>query len=506
MNIIFVMSDTYRRDNLAVYGPSNVRTPNLSRFAETASVFHNARAGSFPTVPNRLDVFSGRFCHVRSEWSPMPRDAVVLQQLLTGAGLTTQMIVDNPHLLEDGFDYARGFLGWEWIRGQETDHWKTLPRDVHIATNPRKMRTRFSAEIHKRNTAWWQKEEDRFAARTITAACNWLAGAAEDGHDFYLYLDLFDPHEPWDAPKSYLDLYDPNYDGEEMFYSSYGFWKDVFTPREFMHLCAQYRAEATMVDRWFGVLLDKLDDLGLAEDTAVIFTSDHGYLFGEHDLTGKSLLPEFDGQFYYEAIPLYHDVRAIPLLIHMPGQRQRRDIRAQVQPVDLMPTILELGGVVATEIVHGQAQTQALQCGVFYTEDWQFDPAILHGRSLLPLLRGETDSHRDITVTSETIIHHAKPMAKSAIVTNDGWCLHYCGAYDASYTGGGLVGLKLVHPGASVIPTEPMLFNLREDPGETHNVIASNEALAREIHARYVAWLEEQGTPEEHLAGRRKLR
>ena len=261
-----------------------------------------------------------------------------------------------------------------------------------------------------------------------------------------------------------------------------------------------------MVDHWLGVLFDKIEALGLTEDTAVIFTSDHGYLLGEHGLTGKSLLPEFDGQFFYEAIPLYHDVRAVPLMIRLPGQTQRRDIHALVQPVDLMPTVLELGGVVTTEIVRGQAQTQALQCGVFYTEDWRFDPASLHGRSLMPLLRGEVDEHRDITVTSETIIHHARPMAKSAIVTSDGWCLHYSGCYSDDYSGGGLVGLKLVNPKASVIPTDPMLYYLPDDPGETRNLIHENEALARDIHARYAAWLEEQGTPEEHLAGRSRLR
>ena len=167
MNIIFVMSDTYRRDNLAVYGPSAVRTPNLDRFASSANVFHKVLTGSFPTVPNRLDIFSGRYCHTRGEWGPLPKDTITLGQLLTGAGLTTQMIVDNPHLLEDGYDYSRGFGGWEWIRGQETDAWRTIPRDVHIATDPRKMRTRFSAERHRRNTAWWRKEEDRFAARRL---------------------------------------------------------------------------------------------------------------------------------------------------------------------------------------------------------------------------------------------------------------------------------------------------------------------------------------------------
>ena len=506
MNVILVMSDSFRRDNLSCYEPTVVRTPRLDEFANHACVFRNAHTGSFPTVPNRLDIMSGRVSHVDHEWCPLPPETVTLQQVLTASGVVTQMIADNPHLQEDGYNYGRGFAGWEWIRGQETDVWKSLPRDVQIPTSPKKTRTPFVMQRYLRNTAWWKCEEDRFAPRTIKAACEWLEEAARSSGSFYLYIDLFDPHEPWDAPQNYLNMYDPDYRGEPLLYSAYGFWKEIFTEREFTDIRAQYMAEASMVDHWVGVLLDKIDELGLNEDTAVIFTSDHGYLFGEHDLTGKSLLPELDGQYYYEAIPLYRDVRSIPLMIRLPGQTTRRDIDALVQPVDLMPTILEMAGLVATGTVSGQSHTQAPQCGVFYTDTWRFNLEDIRGRSLMPLLRAETNRHRDITVTSETLVHHSPILATSAIVTEDGWCLHYCGGYDKDATSGVMGTLKLINPKAARISTEPMLFHLPDDPGETNNLIASNEALAREIHQRYVRWLEEMGTPEAHLVGRRGLR
>jgi arylsulfatase A-like enzyme len=506
MNVILLMSDTFRRDNLSCYAPSAVQTPHLDAFANRAAVFKNAYTGSFPTVPNRLDIMSGRFSHVEYEWCPLPAQTVPLQQVLTVSGIVTQMIVDNPHLVEDGFNYCRGFSGWDWIRGQETDAWKSLPREVRIPASPKKMRTHFVMERHLRNTAWWTREEDRFAPRTIRAACDWLEEAARGSGAFYLYLDLFDPHEPWDAPQDYLDRYDPGYQGEPLLYSSYGFWKEIFSEREFQHMRAQYMAESTMVDRWIGVLLDKIEALGLTEDTAVIFTSDHGYLFGEHDLTGKSLLPQHDGQYYYEAIPLYRDIRSIPLLIRLPGQTTRQDIDALVQPVDLMPTILEMAGLVTSGTVSGQSQMQALQCGVFYTKNWQLQLESIQGKSLMPLLRGETRRHRDITVSSETLLHHSPIPAKSAIVTEDGWCLHYYGSYGENPAPGAMAGWELINPKAARIPTAPMLFNLSEDPDEQHNVIESHEARAWEIHQRYVRWLEEAGTPLEHLQGRRSLR
>jgi arylsulfatase A-like enzyme len=498
------MTDTFRHDNLSCYGPTPVKTPHLDRFAKEAFVFDNAYLGSFPTIPNRLDIMSGRFSFIDHEWCPLPKDVVTLQQILGASGFTTMMIADNPHLFEDGFNYDRGFHGFEWIRGQETDHWRTDPKRVRMPDDDGKNRSLFILQNYLRNTAWWKSEEDRFAARTVTEACNWLERNQDS--NFFLYLDLFDPHEPWDAPQQYLHLYEPEpWQGKEIFYPHYRHWREFLSHEEMDHVRNLYRAEATMVDHWFGVLLNKLERLGMTEDTAVIFASDHGYLFGEHDITGKSLLPEVDGTMYYEAVPLYDDIRRVPLMIRMPGIEGGKHSKAIVQSPDLMPTILELAGLVATESVGGQTRTQALQCGVFYTEEWQFRPETIQGRSLMPIIRGETSKHRDIAVCSNTIIQHTPILAKSAIVTEDGWCLHYSGKYENIHNDARMFISKLIDPSLARMPTDPMLFNIVADPRESVDVIADNQTLAREIHRRYVAWLDEAHTPEVHMAGRREL-
>jgi hypothetical protein len=301
-------------------------------------------------------------------------------------------------------------------------------------------------------------------------------------------------------------MYDPDYEDINLLYPNYGFWREFLNDAELKHNRAQYMAEVSLVDHWFGKLLDKIDELGLAEDTAVIFASDHGYLFGEHELTGKSLFPEAEGKVYYEAIPMYNDIRRVPLLVRLPGQTASQRINALVQIPDLTPTILEMAGLVATETIGGRARVQALQCGVFYTEEWQLQPDTLHGRSLMPLMRGETNRHRDIAVCSNTLVHHSPLMAKCAIVTTDGWCLHYAGAYEKLEAIGGLYKMKLINPEGARISNEPELYYLPDDPDELNNVIDRNEGLAKEIHQQYVHWLEQAGTPEEHLAGRRSLR
>jgi arylsulfatase A-like enzyme len=328
----------------------------------------------------------------------------------------------------------------------------------------------------------------------------------QDLCQFFLHLDIFDPHEPWDAPNKYLDMYDPDSEEEDIFYPRYDFWRRWYTEAEMDHMRALYMAEVSMVDHWFGVLVDKVEKLGMIEDTAIIFCSDHGYLFGEHDLTGKALFLEANGQSFYEAMPMYDEIRRMPLIIRLPDQSASRHIPGLVQAPDLMPTILEMTGLVSTEAIEGEERIKALQCGVFVTEGWQFEPENIHGKSLMPLMRGETSKHRDIAVCSNTLIHHTPVLAKCAVITEDGWCLHYAGKYDQLIQPGTRHKGRLIGPGTPEISLEPQLYCLSDDPEESHNVIAANEALAKEIHQRYVHWLEEAGTSENHLGGRRLFR
>ena len=506
MNVILFMSDTYRRDNLSCYGPTVVRTPNLDRFAQQSFVFDNALLGSFPTLPNRLDIMSGRFCHIDHEWCPLPAKTVTLQQILSASGVTTHAIYDNPHLTEMGYFYERGFGSWDWVRGQETDLWKSVGRDLVMPANRHQYASRdFILQRHMANTEWWKHEEDRFAPRSVQAACKWL-DENQDQESFFLYLDLFDPHEPWDAPRKYVDWYDRSYSGDPILYPDYRLASEYFSPDEVRDFHNMYRAEASMVDAWFGVLMAKLDELGLSEDTAVIFTSDHGYLFGEHDIVGKSLHLESENKTAWEAVPMYRDISQVPLMIRLPGQRGGQHLPALVQAPDLMPTILEMAGLVASETIAGKSQIQALQCGVFFSESWRFEPDAVHGKSLMPLMRGENVAHRDIAVSSNTIIYHTPILAKSSIVTEDGWCLHYSGSYGEVAPDASMAGFKVIDPATAKTSSAPALYYLPDDPGETHDLLADNEPLARDILQRYAAWLEEHGTPEAHMAGRRNLR
>src|SRR5437867_2781718 len=160
----------------------------------------------------------------------------------------------------------------------------------------------------------------------MAAAAGWLEQNHRDR--FFLYVDTFDPHEPWTPPQHYTDLYDPGYEGKEVIYPAYA--HDDYMTREERHHCrALFAGEATLVDRWTGYLLERAESLGLFENTAILFLSDHGFYLGEHGYIGKSLITPSA----HQSISLYPEMCRIPFLAHMPGQAAGTRSQALAQPL-----------------------------------------------------------------------------------------------------------------------------------------------------------------------------
>lgn len=471
LNIILFVSDTFRRDHIRCYGNTWIRTPNLNRFAEMCVIFDHAYCGSYPTVPARTDLMTGKWTFPHRDWSPLPRDEIVLSQILGQSGYTTMMIVDTPHIVRDGYYFDRGFQGFVWVRGQENERYQTDPIDLKelLPCDPSKCRNPDTSVIqYLRNTFDRRYEEDYFAARTVTEALRWLERNYRRER-FFLYLDLFDPHEPWDPPRYYTELYDPGYEGEEVIYPRYWYWQEFLTEAELKHCHALYCGEVTMVDYWFGRLLSRLESLGLLDKTVIIFTSDHGFYFGEHGIIGKALFRVQDGRPVLHRSPIYDEVARIPLLVYVPGVKPGR-CDAFTGFVDLMPTILDLAGAEVPEFVQG--------------------------KSLVPFLRGERPEWRDFFVTSWAIIHEPKETITQAV---DG------------------TERIVLSPRPSTIHTKEWtliysvegdvveLYHTASDPRQERNVVKEYPQVAREIHAKFVRFLEECGTKEDYLEHRRKI-
>lgn len=458
MNFIVIVSDTFRRDNLSIYrnkswGSLNTRTPNLDKLAKESVVFMNHYTASFPTIPNRRDLFTGKFTFTYTDWAPLSHDEVVLSQLLTSAGYTTMFIADTPHLMNEGYNYARGFSAWVWIRGQENDRYRTAPKEVKFPCSPEKLReTTKTVTQYLRNVYHRKYEEEYFCAQTMNEAIHWLEENYKD--EFFLYVDTFDPHEPWDPPKWFVDLYDPGYQGEEVIYPVYGPC-DYLTKEELKHMRALYAGEATLVDKWIGKLLSKIEDLGLLDNTVIIFTTDHGFYLGEHNLVGK-------------ITKIFPEVGHIPLFIRLPNGKHTL-VNDLTQPPDIMPTILELAGIES--------------------------PPIIQGKSLLPIIEGR-ERGREIAISSWAIIH--KPASDERVSLNPyNWAQYAWRLKPSSITDGEwllIIGAGDMHP---------ELYHLPSDSCQERNLVEENRDKANELFQTYISYPRQWGTKEEYIRQRR---
>lgn len=440
-NFLVIVSDTLRRDHLGAYGNEWIHTPRLDRLAERSVVFENHLIGSFPTMPARADLLTGRLSLTFMSWAPLPVELPTMPQLLSESGYLTMGIVDTPFYVRNGFGYDRGFQDFLWLRGQG---------------DAKRMEERVDA----RST--WRHESDRWVARTTTAAEEWLERHYQER--FFLLVDVWDPHEPWNPPEYYTRLYAPDYDGRET-QTCYDNWREAGLTEDDVRLShATYSGEVSMVDRWVGSLAEKLDVLGIADNTVLIFLSDHGYYFGEHDYLGKSVWDPGLGTQSWS--PLYRQIVEVPLLIQMPGATPRRT-PALTTLVDIPATVLDLAGVAA--------------------------PEKTAGRSLAPLLRGETNHHRELVVSSWPL-EYQKGRITIAV---DSWPRRIARDQPLTVTGR---GLSLVVGGAE---DDVELYDLVADPGELTNIALERPADAEALLTDALAELLACGTAEDLLAPRR---
>ncbi len=456
MNVILLVTDSFRKDHLGCYGNKWIHTPHLDRFSKRAMRFTNYYPVNFPTVPNRYDLMTGRHTFTYARWEPLQEGEVVLPEMLGANGYKSMMIADTPHCLAPGMNFQKGFDGWELIRGQEGDKFWIEDRDVEMPAKETKLRTRRRTMTqHTYNSSLWRSEEDTFCAQTLRRAATWLEKNSRQDK-FFLSIDTFDPHEPWIAPQPYVDLYDKNYKGEKVLFPLYG-KADYMTKREMKHMRAQYAAECTLVDRWIGHLFATVESLDLFKNTAIIVTADHGFLLGEHGLTGK-LQIDIDNPNIRKSFHLYDHLIFAPLLVSLPnGKGAGRTTKAMCSTPDITATILEMTGTKP----HPRVQ----------------------GESLMPVLTGKTDKHRSFTCSA--VAFPPRPeLGGSPVGTavfNDGRYTYLYGGMDQPHE----------------------LYDLKKNPDQKKNLIRTDKARAIRMHKRFIKWCEELKCPEEYLELRR---
>jgi arylsulfatase A-like enzyme len=387
--------------------------------------------------------------------------AELLRQASSDAGqpYASQLICDCPHLFNTRFQFK--FDAAFQHRGQEGDRPLLHLNDPIETVMPlEKTRVRPSfrdhplVDLHRWSNRYPQYEDETFPAKTANTTIRWLEENHRSG-PFFLWVDFFDPHEPWDPPEYLVQRYHPNYTGVPMLHPNYGPASD-YAPEELRNLWAHYAAEAELVDRWIGRVLQKVDDLDLWDDTIVVITSDHGTSLGEHERTGKSNIHDRDERYW----PIYPEIGHVPFLIAGGDVPKGQVLDLVAQPIDILPTLCDLAGVAPTP-------EQPFQ-----------------GRSFAQAVRGQAGGgvgHREYAVSGCYVRSDGERPPRKAVtpfLVMDRWGYAPVGAWG-----------------------EPELYDLATDPlARADDLAAENMPLVAELHDLLLAHLAEHGASTETLA------
>jgi len=447
VNVVVVSIDTLRADRLGAYGRPNAFTPNIDAFARTAVVFENAGSSMPLTGPSHTTMLTGLYPYrhrATTNGAPIAPDVRTIPEVFSEAGYGTAGFVSGLPLTDElghlagRFDYYDEDLGWRLGHG-------ALSRTVLMSVY---------RNIQLFHHGLWLPQE-RSGAETTAAALGWLRG--HGSRPFFLFVHYYDPHRPYAPSPAHEALHDPGYGGHV---HRYDYPKEVerqvvANSRERRHVEALYAAEISDTDVQLGHLLRGIDSLGLADNTLVVLTSDHGESMTEHD-------SYFDhGDLLYE--PTVH----VPLLIRFPqGRHAGTRFSSHVRLVDLAPTILDVTGMRSSDLV-------------------------MDGQSLLPLLGGDAVGDPRVGFGS---VYSTTP-----------------GQFSRYYLRAGDYKLIWTFDHRRELSSRPgyeELFNLSTDPGERDNLVATAppilETLRAELKNRVAAETERPTVP--NAALRERLR
>ncbi len=466
-NLIFLYTDEQRYDTLAVYGNHLIEMPNLNRFAESAAVFDQAYVTQPVCTPSRSSLLTGQWPHTNGLTAnnvPLKTETRCLPEMISPEYKTAHF---GKWHLGDEIWAQHGFREWRAIEDQYSSHYSE-GRDRNELSHYSKWLRDKHGMVPGGGMSYFSRE----AVTRLPEKCSKPAYLAEEAcrfldenknGPFILYVNFLEPHMPFSGPRD--DQYDPeniplpeNYEAvpdsthHPRTRANWEKWKkSIPTERKLRELIARYWGLCSQVDTHAGRILDKLRELGLEDNTIVVYTSDHGDMMGSHQLVAKTVQ-------YQEAV-------RVPLLIRLPGQKEGFRINGPVSQIDIVPTLLELMGEKVPEDCQGKSlrdilvdRKENLEQDIFV--EWNGD----NGASEDIRLDGNSAPGRD--TLKKAINDRIR-----TVITADGW------RFSCSPMG--------FHE----------LFKLTEDPGEKHNLAQDEKyrPLMRELRKKIISWQRETG-------------
>ncbi|MBD3292963.1 MAG: sulfatase-like hydrolase/transferase [Armatimonadia bacterium] len=435
-NVLMVMADQHRADWMGCAGAEWVHTPNLDALAERGTRFTRAVCNAPVSAPSRAALASGRRCSdvgVLTNGHLFPYDVPTYYQHLRVAGYRVGCVGKTDLHKRDHWEGARGdrpvmhHLGFtdptetegKMSAGRRYDRGPVCPYQ-HYLTD-RGLFDRFVEDYshtRKGQPVWYAADSvlpaeayhDEWIGRT---ACDFLR-EVPPGSPWHYFVSFVGPHDPWDSPSEYMARYrdaempsaiaDPLEGKPRWHVERAERMSGQMTAEDRANVQRQYCGMVELIDTWLGRMVSVLKARGMYENTVIIYCADHGELLGDHGL--------FQKQAYYES-----SVR-VPILVAGPGVKARGDCDALVELYDLAPTVLEIGGAEALPE--------------------------MSARSLMPVLRGEEDEHREYQFSEL----HGEPGRSETRMVFDG--RH-----------------KLIERAGDLA----QLYDLAEDPGELINLV-----------------------------------
>ncbi|MFM9083772.1 MAG: sulfatase-like hydrolase/transferase, partial [Actinomycetota bacterium] len=279
-NVVVLLLDSLNRHEIGAYGGRNFDTPNIDRLARRSIRFTNHHTGSLPCIPARHDILVGAWDFLWKPWGSIELWEEPITASLRRAGVVTQLVTDHPHLFEvGGENYHTDFTAWAYERGHESDPWCTRPDESWLGA-PSYGR----GHTHYDNSrGWFRGEQDFPGPRTMSIAAHWLSTHAPvhraKGERFMLFVDEFDPHEPFDTPEEWATRYDDSWEGPHLIWPPYAvdaFEKGIIDERDARQIRAQYGGTLARIDPWLGRGLGARVEPGAGGESGGLLGADHG--------------------------------------------------------------------------------------------------------------------------------------------------------------------------------------------------------------------------------------
>ena len=342
-NIIFIIADQMRGDAISATGNKNARTPNLDKLAGNGAMSRNNYANNPVCLPSRVSIFSGRFpnqtgimCNqYKGEWLSFEKS---LPSYLKHAGYRLGYVGKNHAFSDRVFDHF--------------DYTSFRDRDAFRAYS------KYSPPYWHSDVLW--PEEDCNPRKNTDDAIRFI-DQSNATQPFFLCVSYFDPHPPYMAPADYAQHYDaaamklPEYIdpaklGGRIAEQQKALHYNVLPKADLKETMRYYHASVEWgVDHQIGQIIKTLEKKGIAENTILVFTADHGDFMGEFNMVRK-------GMFLYDAL------LNVPMIWYGPGNIKKGLLLNELtQNVDIFPTLLDFAGIAIPGQLVGRSLKEALQ-------------------------------------------------------------------------------------------------------------------------------------------------